>query len=68
MDLTLDEYLRQVVQWKQTVADRMAKLNPAERAAEDRDALVWLEAKLGRRLQDSPAAKTQETPRTPRPA
>ena len=51
MDLTLDEYLRQVDQWKQVVSDRMAKLNPAERAAEDRNALAWLEGMLGRRLQ-----------------
>jgi len=66
MDMTLNEYLGEVDRWKQAVSDRMAKLNPAERAAQDRDALAWLEAKLGRRLRDTPATRTQETRSTPR--
>ena len=66
MDMTLNEYLGEVDRWKQAVSDRMAKLNPAERAAEDRVALAWLEAKIGRRLHDTPATSTQETRSTPR--
>ena len=67
MDMTLNEYLGEVDRWKQAVSDRMAKLNPVERAAQDRDALAWLEAKLGRRLYDTPA-RTQGTQSTPRHA
>lgn len=55
MDLTLDEYLRQVDQWKQTVSDRMATLDPAGRVREDQEAREWLERKLGRQLQEAPS-------------
>jgi hypothetical protein len=67
MDLTLDDYLRQVDQWKQAVSDRMAALDPAGRIREDQEARAWMEGKLGRPLQDSPATKTQETLSTPCP-
>ena len=66
MDMTLNEYLGEVDRWKQVVSDRMARLNPAERAAEDRDALAWLEKQLGRRLHATPATTTQETRSAPR--
>ena len=64
MDLTLDEYLRQVDQWKQTVSDRMAALDPASRVREDQEARAWLEQKLGRRLQQAPLDEVPAHPST----
>jgi len=54
MDMTLNEYLGEVDRWKQVVSDRMAKLDPADRARADQDALAWLGGKLGRPLQQAP--------------
>lgn len=48
--MTLDEYLREVDRWKQAVSHDMAKLDHAGRARRDREAVAWLEAKLGRRM------------------
>ena len=62
MDMTLNEYLAEVDRWKQTVSDRMAKLSPAERAAEDRDALAWLEKQLGRRLKEASSPQSTASP------
>lgn len=51
MEITLNEYLAEVDRWKQGVSDRMAVLDPIQRAKADQDALAWLEHTLGRRLE-----------------
>jgi len=50
MEMTLNQYLSEVDRWKQAVSDEMAKLDPANRARRDEEAIAWLEAKLGRRM------------------
>jgi len=51
MGTTLDDYLSEIDSWKQPVSDKASNLSPEERAALDREARAWLEAKLGRALE-----------------
>lgn len=68
MEMTLNEYLAEVDRWKQTVSDRMAGLDPAQRATADQDALAWLERTLGRRLEvETPITKRDQTDKARRP-
>jgi hypothetical protein len=62
MEMTLDEYLKEVDRWKLAVSDRMAGLSPAERAREDQVALDWLESQLGRRLERAPGPGSEGAP------
>jgi len=57
MEMTLDEYLAEIDRWKQAVSDRTLPLSPEARAEHDREARAWLEAKLGRRLEQTPATE-----------
>ncbi|MDO8630483.1 MAG: hypothetical protein Q7R41_08315 [Phycisphaerales bacterium] len=62
MDMTLNEYLGEVDRWKQLVSDRTARLDPAERARADREAIDWLERQLGRRLKEASSPELTASP------
>ena len=50
MEMTLDEYLDEVDQWKQKAMERTESLSDAAREKVLHDSLRWLENKIGRRL------------------
>jgi uncharacterized protein with von Willebrand factor type A (vWA) domain len=50
MEMTLDDYLREVDRWKDAVTERMATLSVDERLREGQEATRRLEMKLGRPL------------------
>jgi hypothetical protein len=61
MGMTLDDYLAEIDTWKQPVSDKVSNLSPEERAALDREARAWLEAKLGRPLEVAPWVSEKKT-------
>jgi hypothetical protein len=54
MEVTLDEYLEEIDRWKQPVTDRTLAVPPPMRASAAYEARAWLEAKLGKRLDEAP--------------
>jgi hypothetical protein len=62
MGMTLDEYLAEIDRWKQPVSDQGLALSATERTELDREARVWLEAKLGRPLEIAPWAEKKAVP------
>jgi hypothetical protein len=60
MGMTLNEYLAEVDRWKQVVSDRTAAVSPEARAEMDREAIAWLEAKIGRKLPSAPRTERRE--------
>ena len=59
MEMTLDEYLEEVDRWKEAALEQTQALPPAARDEVYRRARDWLEAKIGRRLEQAPG-KTDE--------
>jgi len=59
MNRTLDEYLREVDQWKEGALQRRLSVPSSDWASLDREARAWLETKLGRPLES--ASETPES-------
>lgn len=51
MEMTLDEALAEIDEWKNAVVDRVTNLPPEERAKVGQEAIAWLEREIGRPLE-----------------